>query len=119
LQRVTWCAAKMAQNKVNDERILILLSGMAGSGDAQVRENAVWGIGEAAGTIAMADDELVAISLLLDDAEHDVRGMAAWAAGRLYHKCEILSEEIEEKLNKLLNDPSEFVRSAAKFALDG
>jgi len=119
VQRATWCTAKMGQNKVNDERILILLSGMAGNGDAQVRENVAWGIGEAAGTIPMADDELNAISLLLDDAEHDVRGMAAWAAGRLYHKCGILSDDVEEKLNRLLSDPSEYVCAAAKFALDG
>ena len=119
VRKATWCVAKMGQNKVNDVGILILLSGMAGNADPQVRENVAWGIGEAAGTIEMADDELDAISLLLDDAEHDVRGMAAWAAGRLYHKCGILSEDFENKLNRLLNDPSEYVRAAAKFALDG
>jgi len=119
VRKVTWCAAKMGQNKINDERILILLSSMARSADPLVRENVAWGIGEAAGTVAMADDELDALSLLLDDPEHDVRGMAAWAAGRLYHKCGILSDDAEEKLNKLLNDDSDYVRKAAKFALDG
>ncbi|MDR2866767.1 MAG: HEAT repeat domain-containing protein [Methanomassiliicoccaceae archaeon] len=118
VQKVTWCAAKMGQNKVKDKRIPSLLVCLAGSIDEIVRENVAWGIGEAAGTVEMADDCMSAISLLLDDHEKEVRGMAAWAAGRVYHKCFCMDDEIKMKLRGLLNDPSEYVREAAKFALD-
>ncbi|MDR0198804.1 MAG: HEAT repeat domain-containing protein [Methanomassiliicoccaceae archaeon] len=118
VRNVTWCAAKMGQNKVNDPRIVILLTGMAGSGDAQIRENAAWGIGETAGTVRTDDAAMDAISSLLGDAERDVRGMAAWAAGRFRRKCGYMAEDVKKRLNELLNDPSEYVREVARFALD-
>jgi HEAT repeat protein len=107
----------MGQNKVNDERITGSLAKHVYADDPQVRENVAWGIGEAAGTVTMNKDAMNVIALLLDDGERDVRGMAAWAAGRIRHKCGL--NEYEEKLKTLLNDNSEYVRAAAKFALDG
>jgi HEAT repeat protein len=119
VRRTTWCAAKMGQNKVNDGRIITLLAALAESGDPQVRENVAWGIGETAGTIGMDADAVGTLSSLLDDGDRDVRGMAAWAAGRFRHKCEHMTEKVRIRLNELLGDSSEYVRSAAKFALDG
>ena len=118
IRKVTWCAAKMGQNKINDLRIISLLASLANSDDEQVRENVAWGIGETAGTVALNNNSINAISLLLDDPERDVRGMAAWAAGRFHRKCGYITDEIKTKLKTLLEDPSEYVRSAAKFALE-
>jgi hypothetical protein len=118
VRKATWCAAKMGQNKVNDERIITLLIGLAGSEDDTVRENVAWGIGETAGTVAMSDDAMNIISSLLDDGDRDVRGMAAWAAGRFHHKCGYMTDEMRTKLKRLLDDGSDYVRNAAKFALE-
>ncbi|MCL2143176.1 MAG: HEAT repeat domain-containing protein [Methanomassiliicoccaceae archaeon] len=118
VEKVTWCAAKMGQNKINDDRIVTLLVGMAENNDPQVRENVAWGLGETAGTVAMSDVAMSTISLLLDDGESSVRGTAAWAAGRFHHKCGHMTADIRKKLNVLVNDTSEFVRSAAVSALE-
>ena len=108
----------MGQNKVNDERMITLLIGLAGNEDEQVRENVAWGIGETAGTVSVSENSVNVISSLLDDDNKDVRGMAAWAAGRFHHKCGLMNGNMRAKLEILLGDPSEYVRSAAKFALD-
>jgi HEAT repeat protein len=118
VQKVSWCAGKMGQNKVNSERIISLLTGIADHRDEQVRENVAWGIGETAGTVEMTDVSIDTISTLLIDGNRDVRGMAAWAAGRFHHKCGDMTDDVKKKLETLLNDPSEYVRSAAKFALN-
>jgi len=118
VQKVSWCTGKMGQNKINDVRIISLLVRLADSDDEQVRENVAWGIGETAGTVPVSDHAIDVISSLLDDENRDVRGMAAWAAGRFNHKCKILSDGMKAQLETLLRDDSEYVRSAAKFALD-
>lgn len=118
LRKVTWCAAKTAQNKACDMRTAELLVKLAVCGDAEVRENAAWGLGEAAGTVEMNEHSANAVLSLLDDGCSSVKVTAAWAAGRLRHKCGYFSKDIEMKLNALLNDPSEHVRSAAAFALE-
>ncbi|MCL2786674.1 MAG: HEAT repeat domain-containing protein [Methanomassiliicoccaceae archaeon] len=118
VQKASWCAGKMGQNKVGDERIISLLTGLSRCDDEQVRENVAWGIGETAGTVSVGDDAIATVSVLLDDDEKDVRGMAAWAAGRFHHKCDLMPDDIKAKLEFLLYDASEYVRAAAKFALD-
>ena len=118
VRKVTWCAGKMGQNKINDSRIVKLLTGLSGSDDEQVRENIAWGIGETAGTVVLSETSVDVISMLLDDTDRDVKGMAAWAAGRFRHKCGYMTDDIKNKLEHLLDDPSEYVRKAAKFALD-
>ncbi|MDR0777966.1 MAG: HEAT repeat domain-containing protein [Methanomassiliicoccaceae archaeon] len=118
VQKTSWCAGKMGQNKVNNKHIISLLITLADHDDEQVRENVAWGIGETAGTVEMSDISIAVISSLLDDDDRDVRGMAAWAAGRFHHKCGHMTNEIKKKLETLSDDPSEYVRSAAKFALD-
>ena len=117
VQKASWCAGKMGQNKVNNKRIISLLIGLRDHDDGTVRENAAWGIGETAGTVEMSAVSIDVISQLLDDADRDVRGMAAWAAGRFHHKCGHMTDTVRRKLVGLLNDPSEYVREAAKFAL--
>jgi len=118
VQKATWCAAKMGQNKVNDKRIISLMIEAAVNGDPEVRENAAWGIGEAAGTIEINDVAVAVILSLLDDANCDTRAMAAWAAGRLRHKTGNTDAAIENKLKELLNDVSAYVRMTAEFALE-
>jgi len=50
---------------------------------------------------------------ILKDDDWRVRGAAAWALGKIGDKCAI------EPLNALLDDESGFVRSGAKFAIEG
>lgn len=118
-QRTSWCLAKMGQNKVSDMRILDILVSMACDADGQVRENVAWGIGEVTGAGIGDDRSVYVVVKLMDDDEKDVRAMAAWAAGRLKHKIGIKSKSIDDRLVGLLEDSSEYVKKAARFALDG
>ena len=116
--RAIWCIAKLAQNKYDDVRIMNLLMPLCDDPDAEIRENAIWGIGEAFSL--RYDDRCLEIVLkLLNDEEKMVRGMAAWAAGRMMHKQNIRDQHIIEKLNEFLNDESDYLRGAAMFALKG
>jgi len=116
-RKAVWCAAKLGQNKLAGIRSLSILIAACGDTDAQIREDAAWGIGESVGTMY---DECIPDSILglLHDDESSVRGMAAWAAGRLFLKRGIRDERIADRLTGLSNDGSGYVRSAADFALD-
>ena len=116
-QRVSWCVAKMGQNKVPDMRILDILSSMKDDADSQVRENVVWGIGEVAGAGIGDERSVSAVRGALKDQDNGVRAMAAWAAGRLRFKLDINDDEMLALLNSLLDDRSNLVRKSAEFAL--
>ena len=116
--RVVWCIAKLAQNKYDDERIMSILIPLCDDTDDEIRENAVWGIGEAFSE--RYDERCPDVLLgLLDDGSRMVRGMAAWACGRMMHKQNVNNEYIVDKLNELLEDDSDYVRRTADFALNG
>lgn len=117
-EKVSWCTAKMAQNKVQDMRLVDIMISLTGNIDPQVRENIAWGIGEIAGA-GIGDDRCVNIvTELMSDPEDNVRAMAAWAAGRLIKKLDIRDETMIEKVRSLLDDRSPFVMKAAQYALD-
>lgn len=116
-QEASWCVAKMGQNKVQDTRILDILSSLVGDGDDQVRENVAWGIGEVAGAGIGDERSVDAVIRLMKDPKTDVRGMAVWAAGRLKHKLDLCDKEMNETIESLRNDESEYVRKAVDFAL--
>ena len=117
-ERVSWCVAKMGQNKVPDMRILDILASMKDDPNSQIRENVVWGIGEVAGA-GIGDERSVSIvKLLLKDGDNGVRAMAAWAAGRIRFKLDIDDDEMLALLNDLLDDKSNLVRKSAEFALN-
>lgn len=116
-ERVSWCVAKMGQNKYPDMRIVDILLPLTADRNPQVRENVAWGIGEVA-TAGIGDDRCVnAVVELMGDRESSVRGMAAWAAGRLVHKLSFRDEILIETVKSLLDDRSKFVRKSAEFAL--
>ena len=117
-ERVSWCVAKMAQNKAAPQGSLELLIQFSKDDDPQVRENGIWGIGEIAGMNVFHEECIERTEELLRDDDKMVRGMAAWAAGRLLKKQNRSSDEVIRLLKDLLNDPSEYVRKAAAFALD-
>ena len=116
-ERVSWCVAKMGQNKVPDMRILDILASMKDDSNSQVRENVVWGIGEVAGAGIGDERSVSAVRGALKDQDNGVRAMAAWAAGRLRFKLDINDDEMLALLNSLLDDRSNLVRKSAEFAL--
>lgn len=118
-ERTSWCVAKMGQNKIQDMRILDILSSMSEDENPQVRENVAWGIGEVAGAGVGDDRSVSVINSLMGDAENSVRGMAAWAAGRLRYKLGIEDGIMLTTLRSLLDDRSVIVKRSAEFALEG
>ena len=117
-ERVSWCVAKMGQNKVPDMRILDIRASMKDDADSQVRENVVWGIGEVAGAGIGDERSADIVKGLLKDDDNGVRAMAAWAAGRLRFKLNIDDDEMLALLNSLLDDRSNLVKKSAEFALN-
>ena len=117
-ERVSWCVAKMGQNKVPDMRILDILASMKDDDNPQVRENVVWGIGEVAGAGIGDEHSMDIVKELLKDDDNGVRAMAAWAAGRLRFKLNIDDDEMLALLNSLLDDRSNLVKRSAEFALN-
>ena len=117
-ERVSWCVAKMGQNKVPDMRILDILASMKDDSNSQVRENVVWGIGEVAGAGIGDERSVNIVKGLLKDDDNGVRAMSAWAAGRLRFKLNIDDGEMLALLNSLLDDRSNLVRKSAEFALN-
>ena len=118
-EKVSWCVAKMGQNKIPDTRILDILVSMKDDDNDQVRENVAWGIGEVAGAGIGDERSLSVINGLMRDSDNGVRAMAAWAAGRLRIKLSIENDEMLVLLNSLLSDRSNFVQKSAEFALNG
>lgn len=114
-EKVSWCVAKMGQNKVPDMRILNILASMYESENDQIRENVAWGIGEIAGAEIGDDRSVAIITKLMCDPEKNVRGTAVWAAGRLKHKLGIDDERMTEIAKDLINDPSPLVSKSAEF----
>lgn len=114
-ERVSWCVAKMGQNKVPDTRILDILLSMADDDDPQVRENSAWGIGEIAGANIGDGRSVEAVIVLMDDPVSTVRGMAVWAAGRIRHKLGLDDERMRDRAEQLLGDPSPLVSRSAEF----
>ncbi len=115
-ERISWCLAKMAQNKYADMRIQSILMSMAGT-DPGTDENVLWGLGELAGTEIGDDTSFQLIKRKMKDPDTSVRGMAAWAAGRYRHRLGISDAESEALLGELLEDDSPLVRGSAEFAL--
>jgi HEAT repeat protein len=114
-----WCTAKLAQNKTAGQPVFDILIPLHSDADPQVRENVAWGIGEISGT-GLSDSRSVRVIVsLLSDEDRMVRGMAAWAAGRLIHRLGVNDPDMVAGLRGLEDDPSEYVRKAAGFALSG
>lgn len=79
----SWCVAKMAQNGVQDQRIIDILVPLTGNIDPDVRYNVAWGIGEMA-RIGIGDDRCVNIIMeLMCDSVSEVKTKAVWAATML------------------------------------
>ena len=118
LEKVSWCLAKMAQNKLQDMRIYDILMSMLSVQDDDVKENIAWGLGELAGTGIGSLDALNALKCMLDSEVSTLRSSAAWAVGRYHHRLHLSDSESFTKLEALLNDCSELVRKSARFAID-
>ena len=117
VERVSWCLAKMAQNKYADMRIQSILMSMTDR-DPGTDENILWGLGELAGTGIGDDSSFGFIKRKMKDPDDSVRGMAAWAAGRYRHRLSMADEESQSILTELLEDCSPLVKGSARFALD-
>ncbi len=115
-ERISWCLAKMAQNKYADMRIHGILMSMADSGP-EVDENVLWGLGELAATSIGDDASFALIKRKMEDANASLRAMAAWAAGRYRHRLNMTDADSERILTELLEDSSPLVKASAEFAL--
>ena len=106
----------MGQNKVREQEVYELLLTLAEEEDTEIRENMLWGLGEVAGS---GDERALAvISRDLSSEETALRGMAAWAAGRIMKKLNLFDETLIQKLKTAANDPAPYVRKSAAFALE-
>ena len=115
-ERISWCLAKMAQNKYADMRIHGILMSMADSGP-EVDENVRWGLGELAATSIGDDASFALIKRKMGSEDASLRAMAAWAAGRYRHRLKMSDGESERILSELLEDCSPLVKASAEFAL--
>ena len=118
LEKVSWCLAKMGQNKSQDMRVYDILMSMYGGSDDAVQENIAWGLGELAGVGIGSYEALTVLKTMLDSDVSTVRSSAAWGVGRYHHRLHISDAESMEKLESLLEDSSELVRKSARFAID-
>lgn len=79
----SWCVARMAQNGIQDQRIIDILVPLTGNIDPGTRYNVAWGIGEMA-RLGIGDDRCVNIVMeLMCDPDPDVRTKASWSATML------------------------------------
>lgn len=117
-EKVSWCLAKMGQNKVSDMRIFSILMSMYGDPLPEVKENIAWGLGELAGCGIGDDNSMSKVKELMDHSGSSVRSMAAWAAGRYHHKLKMTDDELMDKLTSLTEDKSNLVSMSAKFAIE-
>ena len=115
-ERISWCLAKMAQNKYADMRIHGILMSMADSGP-EVDENVLWGLGELAATFIGDDTSFALIKRKMEDSDASLRAMAAWAVGRYRHRLNMTDADSERILSELLEDSSPLVKASAEFAL--
>ena len=127
LEKVSWCLAKMAQNKCQDMRVYTILMSMYDVVNDDVAENVAWGLGELAGVGIGSYEALSALrsvpgilpaSQTRWQPRSTVRSSAAWAVGRYNHRLHLTDPESSAKLEQLLDDPSELVRKSARFAID-
>ena len=118
LEKVSWCLAKMAQNKSQDMRVYTILMSMYDVSSDDVVENVAWGLGELAGVGIGSYEALSVLKSLLDSSVSTVRSSAAWAVGRYQHRLHLTDPDAISKLQSLLEDPSELVRKSARFAID-
>lgn len=82
-REASWCVARMAQNGVQDQRIIDILVPLTGNIDPGTRYNVAWGIGEMA-RLGIGDDRCVNIVMeLMCDPDPDVRTKAFWSATML------------------------------------
>lgn len=117
-EKVSWCLAKMGQNKVSDMRIFSILMSMYDDPLPEVKENIAWGLGELAGCGIGDDNSMSKVKELMDHSGSSVRSMAAWAAGRYHHKLKMTDDELMDKLTSLTEDKSNLVSMSAKFAIE-
>lgn len=118
LEKVSWCLAKMAQNKSQDMRVYDILMSMYDVADDAVVENVAWGLGELAGVGIGSYEALGALMSMFDSKMSTVRSTAAWAVGRYHHRLHLSDPDSLGLLESLLDDPSELVRKSARFAID-
>ncbi len=82
-REASWCVSKMAQNGIQDQRIIDILVPLTGNIDPGIRYNVAWGIGEMA-RLGIGDDRCVNIVMeLMCDPDQDVRTKAEWSATML------------------------------------
>lgn len=82
-REASWCVARMAQNGIQDQRIIDILVPLTGNIDPGTRYNVAWGIGEMA-RLGIGDDRCVNIVMeLMCDPDPDVRTKASWSATML------------------------------------
>lgn len=117
-ERVSWCLAKMAQNKCSDTRVHVILMSLRDS-SPEVMENVAWGLGELAGRGIGDGESLGLLKRLMGHQSSSVRSMAAWATGRYHRKLGLSDADSMSILESLRDDRSELVRKSAGFAIGG
>ena len=117
IEHVSWCLAKMAQNKYDDMRIFRILMAIPRS-EPDAEENVLWGLGELAGAGIGDTVSFDIIKKGMSSTHPSVRGMAAWAAGRYRHRLALMDDDAFDKLKGLCNDQFQMVRESAIFALE-
>jgi hypothetical protein len=118
LEKISWCLAKMAQNKVQDRRIYDFLLSMYDEPYDAVWENIAWGLGEMAGIGIGSYDALDVLKTMLNSEISTLRSTAAWAVGRYQHRLQLTDAESKEMLQSMLEDSSLLVRESARFAIN-
>lgn len=118
LEKVSWCLAKMAQNKTQDMRVYDILMSMYPDSEEDVKENIAWGLGELAGSGIGTMESLDVLKSFLSSQTPTTRASAAWAVGRYHHRLHLSDPDSHEMLGSMLDDPSELVRKSARFAID-
>ncbi len=98
-REASWCVARMAQNGVQDQRIIDILVPLTGNIDPGTRYNVAWGIGEMA-RLGIGDDRCVNIVMeLMCDPDPDVRTKASWSATMLRDVLGVDDTSLLERIN--------------------
>lgn len=98
-RKASWCVAKMAQNGIQDQRIIDILVPLTECIDPDTRYNVAWGIGEMA-RIGIGDDRCVNIIMeLMCDPDSKVRAKAFWAATMLRDVLGIRDSSLSDRID--------------------
>ncbi len=98
-RKASWCVAKMAQNGIQDQRIIDILVPLTECIDPDTRYNVAWGIGEMA-RIGIGDDRCVNIIMeLMCDHDSKVRTKAFWTATMLRDVLGIRDASLSDRID--------------------